>query len=350
MSKTKSSDKSKNILPKIFRLVFFLGLGFFFIWLFLRNLSAEEKHEIIQHLKGANYYWILLSIVFGFTSNLSRSSRWKILLEPMGYKPRYHNVFMSVFIAYFANLAVPRLGEVSRCLPLARYENIPFEKSFGTVVTERAFDLIVFIIIFVINIILQFDKLWGYLQHKVFVPLVEKLESMGTGTNIIVFAVLLVVGVGGIIFIMKNRNSKLIAIVRNTMKGFADGLKSILYIKKPFLFIFHTINIWFMYFLMTLIVFRCLPATADLGPDAALSVLMLGSIGIMLVQGGIGIYPLIVAEALTLYGIVSTTGYAMGWLLWSGQTAMVIFAGLVSLILLPLVNKHYDRKTEDITE
>jgi uncharacterized protein (TIRG00374 family) len=350
MSKIKSSDRSKKILPQILRLVFFLALGFFFIWLFLRNLSPEEKKEIIEHLKGANYFWILFSILFGFISNMSRSSRWKLMLKTMGYNPKYKNVFMSVFIAYFANLAIPRLGEVSRCLPLAKYEKIPFEKSFGTVVTERALDLVVFLVIFALNVILQFEKLWGYMQNKVFGPMEEMLSTLGTGINILILSVVILVGIGCIIFIMKNKNSKLIAKIREMIKGFADGLKSIIYIKKPVLFILHSLNIWFMYFLMTLIVFRCLPATAHLGPDAALSVLMLGSIGIMLVQGGIGLYPLIVAEALTLYGITSTTGYAMGWLLWSGQTAMVIIAGLVSLILLPLLNKKKNGETADITQ
>ena len=344
MNKTKSSDKPRNLIRQILRIGFFLALGFFFIWLFLRNLSVDEKQEIILHLKSANYNWILLSIVFGFISNLSRSARWKILLEPMGYKPRYHNVFMSVFIAYFANLAVPRLGEVSRCLPLARYEKIPFEKSFGTVVAERALDMIVFLIMFAVNVMLQFDRLWGYLQENVFLPAQNKITDMSTATNIIILAVIVIVGIAVLIIIMKNQNSPFIEKIRNTIKGFVDGLKSIAYIKRPVLFIFHTLNIWFMYLMMTYVVFRCLPATASLGLDGAFSVLMLGSIGIMLVQGGIGLYPLIVAETLTLYGIVKTTGYAMGWLLWSGQTAMIIIAGVISLIVLPLVNKEKDEK------
>lgn len=350
MNETKSSDRSKKILPQVLRVVFFLALGFFFIWLFLRNLTPDEKHEIIAHLKEAKYGWILLSILFGFISNMSRSSRWKILMKTMGYNPRYHNVFMSVFIAYFANLAVPRLGEVSRCLPLAKYDKVPFEKSFGTVVTERAVDFIAFLIIFVVNVILQFDTLWSYLQEKVFIPMGEKFSSMSTGLNILIVCIIFGVLAGGLIFIMKNKKSGFIAKVREKVKGFADGLKSILYIKKPFAFIFHTLFIWFMYFMMTYVVFQALPDTVHLGADAVLSTLMLASIGMMVVQGGIGIYPLIVAEALTLYGIVSTTGYAMGWLLWSGQTASVIIAGLLSLIILPLVNKNNDGKTGDIAQ
>ncbi|PID94496.1 MAG: TIGR00374 family protein [Bacteroidetes bacterium] len=340
-----AKSSKKRILQGL-RLIFFLGLGFFFIWLFLRNLTPEEKQQVVTHLKEANYFWIILSILFGFISNLSRSSRWKILLRTMGHNPRYGNVILSVFIAYFANLAIPRLGEVSRCLPLAKYEKIPFEKSFGTVVTERAFDLLVFFIIFVINVIIQFNKLWGYLQEKVFIPLTEKFTQLGTGMNILILLLVIAAGAGGLLFIMRNKNSAFIAKIRAMVTGFADGLKSIIYIKKPILFILHTLNIWFMYFLMTQIVFRSLPETAHLGPGAGMSVLMLGAIGIMLVQGGIGLYQTIVAEALTLYGIVSTTGYAMGWLLWSGQTVMIIIAGVISLILLPLLNKDHDAKTE----
>ena len=342
MAIIKLSDKSRQNLIQILRLLFFLGLGFTFIWLFLRNLSVEEKQDIISNLKNANYYWILLSMIFGFISNMSRSARWKILMEPMGYNPRFHNVFMSVFIAYFANLALPRLGEVSRCLPLAKYEKIPFEKSFGTVVTERAFDMVIFIILFVINVFLQFSRLWGYLEEKVLDPLQEKFMSLSSLTNILILVVVLLLGTVALFLVFRNKNSKLLAKVKKTISGFADGLKSILYMKKPWVFIFHTLNIWFMYLLMTLVVFRCLPATASLGIDAAFSVLMLGSIGIILIQGGIGIYPAIVAETLTLYGVFKTTGYAMGWLLWSGQTIMVIIAGLISLVLLPIVNRKND--------
>lgn len=346
----KLSDKLRKNIIQIFKLLFFLGLGFFFIWLFLRNLSVEEKQDIITHLKNANYNWILLSMIFGFISNMSRSARWKILMEPMGYKPRFYNVFMSVFIAYFANLALPRLGEVSRCLPMAKYEKIPFEKSFGTVVTERAFDMIVFIILFVINVFLQFSRLWGYLEEKVLNPLQEKFMSLSSLTNILILVALLLLVAAALFFIFRNKNSKFLEKVKKTISGFADGLKSILYIKRPWTFIFHTLNIWFMYLLMTFVVFRCLPATASLGWDAAFSVLMLGSIGIIVVQGGIGIYPAIVAETLTLYGVFKTTGYAMGWLLWTGQTTMVILAGLISLVLLPIVNRKNDGKVKGFKE
>lgn len=350
MAIIKLSDKTRKNILQILRLLFFLGLGFFFIWLFLRNLSVEEKQDIIGNLKNANYNWILLSIVFGFISNMSRSARWKILMETMGYKPRFYNVFMSVFIAYFANLALPRLGEVSRCLPLAKYEKIPFEKSFGTVVTERAFDMIVFIILFVINVFLQFSRLWGYLEEKVLVPLQEKFTALSSLTNILILITIVLLGVAVLFLIFRNKNSKFLVKVKKTISGFADGLKSILYIKRPWAFILHTLNIWFMYLLMTVVVFRCLPATASLGVDAAFSVLMLGSIGIMVVQGGIGIYPAIVAETLTLYGVFKTTGYAMGWLLWTGQTSMIIIAGLISLVLLPIVNRKNHGKINGVQE
>ncbi|MCK9167749.1 MAG: lysylphosphatidylglycerol synthase transmembrane domain-containing protein [Bacteroidales bacterium] len=341
---TESSNNQTTKKQQVLRLLFFLALGFFFIWLFLRTLTSEEKHEIGLHLRNANYSWILLSVVFGLISNVSRAARWRLLLQPMGFNPRYSNMFLSVLIAYFANLALPRLGEVSRCLPLTRYEKIPFEKSFGTVVAERAFDMIIMVLLFVINILVQFSRLWGYLQTKVLLPLQEKLVSFGSRTHLIFFGVFLLAVLALLIFIMKNKNIRFISKIRKTISGFTDGLKSILYIKKPFAFILHTLNIWFMYLLMTLVVFQCLPETAQLGISGAFSVLMFGSIGIILVQGGIGIYPAIVAESLTLYGILRTTGYAMGWLLWSGQTAMIILAGLIAMILFPLINRKKNEK------
>ena len=332
----------KQKLFTALRIMFFLGIGCFFIWIFLRNLTPSQKIDILVSLKKANYWWIILAIFLGIISHLSRTLRWKMLLEPIGYKPKTRNVFFAVFIGYIANLALPRLGEVSRCGVLTRYEKIPFTKSFGTVITERAIDMFVFVIMFFINIFVQRDILYGYIEQKVYQPLTAKFspgidfEGAITRISIITLAVILV-----LFFVFRRAIllSKPYQKITSFIKGFWQGILSVTKLKHPWLFAFHSLFIWFMYLMMSWVVFLSLPGTRDLGLDAGLTVLLFGTIGIIIVQGGIGIYPAIVAETLLVYDIPKTTGYAMGWLIWSAQTLMMIFAGSISLILLPIFNK-----------
>ncbi|MCU0371149.1 MAG: flippase-like domain-containing protein [Bacteroidales bacterium] len=337
----------KKILITVGKLAFFLGLGLFFIWLFVRNLTPEETKEIFDSFRQANYSWILLSLVIGIISHVSRSIRWKILMEPMGYNPRFKNVFFAVFIGYFANLALPRLGEVSRCGVLAKYEKIPFQKAFGTVVTERAIDLITFVLLFFLNLALQFRKVSGYISEKIVQPLSEKFSSTGNSHYLLYIAIAgLVIFLVILWFLRKNFSHTLLyRKIKEIILGFIEGIRSLTKIKRPGWFLFHSIFIWVLYYIMTYVVFSCLPETRGLPLTAGFAVFIFATIGVMIVQGGIGIYPAIVAEALVLYNIPETRGYAMGWLLWSGQTTMIVLAGIISMILLPLANKKTDVKT-----
>ncbi|NTW23345.1 MAG: flippase-like domain-containing protein [Lentimicrobium sp.] len=338
----------KKTIGNILRFSFFLGLGLFFIWLFMRNLSAEQKHEIFESLKIANYWWIVVAVFLGILSHISRAMRWKILLEPLGYTPRTSNVFMAVMIGYLANLALPRLGEVSRCGILTRYEKIPFNKSFGTVITERAFDMLSFILLFFVLVITMSGKLHFYIEEKIYAPLQSKFNFSGDPDFSIILALAAIAAaviIVTIIIYKKFRHTAIYKKFYNLLHGLLEGIRSLTRIKKPFQFIAHTIFIWFMYLLMAYVVFFSLEDTSNLGLDAGMAVLIFGSIGIMIVQGGIGIYPAIVAETLFIYSIASTTGYALGWLIWASQTVMILIAGVFSLLLLPLLNKTTHDKT-----
>jgi len=337
----------KHKILMVLRILFFLGIGGFFIWLFLHNLTPDQKSDILFSLKIANYWWIILAIILGVISHFSRTLRWKMLLEPIGYKPKTYNVFFAVFIGYLANLALPRLGEVSRCGVLTRYEKIPFSKSFGTVITERAIDMTLFALLFFINIFAQRAILYGYIEQHIYQPLEAKLspglnfEGSITRVSIVTIVILLA------LFIVFRRAillSKPYQKIASMIKGFWLGIISVTKLKNPWLFVFHSFFIWFMYLLMSWVVFLSLPGTRDLGLDAGLSVLLFGTIGIIIVQGGIGIYPAIVAGTLLVYAIPTTTGYATGWLIWSAQTIMMLIAGSVSMILLPIFNRKQHEK------
>lgn len=331
----------KKKLLNFFKVVFFLSLGLFFIWLFMHNLSSEEKKEIYSSFLSANYIWVIVSIVIGVLSHYSRAVRWKLLMRPMGYNPSIKNTFMAVMIGYFANMALPRLGEVTRCGILARYEKIPLQKSFGTVVTERAIDLICLALAFIVTFVIHLDKLSLFKDSIIFRNLREKFDQIENPSTLYYTMGGIIVLIAVILYSLRHKisDNSIYQKIKEIILGFVEGLKSLTKIKNPYLFIFHSINIWVMYLVMTWIIFMCLPETADLGIDVGLAVLVFGSVGIIIVQGGIGIYPWIVAETLVMFMIPDTKGYAIGWLSWSGQTLMVITFGLLSLVFLPILNK-----------
>lgn len=331
----------KPQLKNIVRFTFFLGIGVFFIWIFLHNLTAAQKREIMLSMGDANYWWIAAAIPLGVLSHYFRALRWKMLIEPMGYNPRKSNMFFAVFIGYFANLALPRLGEISRCTVLTRYENVPFNKSFGTVITERALDLIIFVVLFFLNIALQAERLSGYIDQEIYKPLEAKLHigyNLSGSLSIAALALVVLFILIFLVFRKKIIANKLYIKVKALVLGFVEGMKSLSKVKTPWLFGFYSLAIWVLYLLMAYIVFFSMSASSGLGLDAGLATLVFGSIGIMVVQGGIGIYPAIVAETLVLYGVATTQGYALGWLIWSSQTLTIVLVGIISLILLPLLN------------
>lgn len=293
-------------------------------------------------------------MLLGMLSHWIRALRWRILIEPLGYKPRKLNVYMAVLIAYLANLALPRLGEVSRCGILTQYEKIPFNKSFGTVITERIIDMIAFVLLFFIMIFTMSAKLSEYVTQNIYIPLQSKLNITDALESSLLWSLIGITIVAIVVFLFlrkRLRNTKAYLKVNNMLTGFMAGIQSLLKIRQPILFFVYTIAIWVLYLLMAYVVFFSLKETSNLSMEAGLAILVFGSVGIMIVQGGIGIYPAIVAETLLLFSISSTTGYAMGWLIWSSQTIMILIAGVFSLLLLNTFNRKGNGKLQpDTTE
>jgi len=325
----------KDIIKKSVQVFFALALGAFIIWLSVRKLTPEDRTEIRDAFTQANYYFIALSLLVGFISNISRSIRWKMLLKPMGYQPRFINVMMSVLVAYFANFALPRLGEVVRCGLLRTYEKVPIEKSLGTVVTERMMDLVVFAALFIINFLIQYQRIHSYVEEKIF----SQVKFDFSWTLYIIVGVLVIIVLGLFLFRKQISQFKLYRKIAHLIDGFWDGIKSIVKIDKPLSFIFHSLFIWFCYWLMAYLVFQSLPITQHLGDLASITALCIGTVGMIVVQGGLGIYPLLVAGALVVYQISYPLGYAMGWLMWGSQTLGIILGGAISLIVIPMLNR-----------
>ena len=126
----------KKNLTKFLKLIFPLLIGILFIYLTVKDTSAEDRETIIESVKNADYRFVILSLIMGVISHLSRAYRWNFMLHPMGYRPKLINNILAIFITYIANLGVPRSGEFFRATVMKTYEDIPFEKSFGTIISE----------------------------------------------------------------------------------------------------------------------------------------------------------------------------------------------------------------------
>ena len=311
--------KTKKSLKIIFPLLFGGGL----IWYLFTIIPPKT---LLEYFKNANYWWISLGLFFGILSHLSRAYRWKFMLEPMGYTPRFINSALAVLIGYFVNLAIPRAGEVSRASVMANYENIPFEKGFGTIVAERIADLIMMFLIIGVTLLIQFDFILQLVK--------EKLDPVKI---IIGLAVCLI---GGFFFYKYVRKStKGVGLkIKNFIKSLVEGVTSIFRMKNKWPFIFHTVFIWAMYVLMF---WATIPAIDGLQvPFGGILVgFIAGGFSIAATNGGIGLYPLAVAGAFTLFGVPEEPSTAFGSVMWAAQTAMVILFGGLSFLLLPICNK-----------
>ncbi len=314
--------KTKKILFAILPVL----LGAFLIWFYLNKFTDAQIDKIIYDLKNANYYWIILSLFFGILSHLSRAYRWHFMLEPMGYKPKFPNSIMAVLIAYLLNLAIPRSGEIGRAATMVKYEDIPFEKGFGTIIAERISDLIMLLIILGIVVFLQTDLILNYFS-----------DSNPT-QKIIGLSLILIILFIGYKFLGKS-NSKIALKIRRFIKGLLEGINSVFKMKKKWAFIFHTFFIWTMYILMFWVVTFAIPETSSLSFEAVLVGFVAGAIAMSITNGGFGVYPIFVFQALALYGISKESGTSFGLLMWTAQTIMVLVFGGLSFFLLPIYNK-----------
>lgn len=314
-----------------------LGLGVFLIWMVYKDLTPKDITDITSAFKQTNYIYIIISACVGILSHASRAWRWRYPLKELGYTPHFLNSFYTVMIGYFANMGIPRSGEIMRCGLMAKYEDIPFNKLVGTVIAERVADLIILMSFILITVFLQFEKLSNYLIEN---GIMEKFSL----SKLIIFGVVALVGGVIGILVLKRSNHPFMLKISGFLQGILEGLKTIVTMKDKWLFIAHTLFIWFMYFVMFYITFFSLPSIENVPLSGIFTAFVIGGISITVTNGGIGAYPLGIASVLLLYGVAESTGYAFGWAVWTGQTIMLVLAGLASAILLPRFNKSRNKK------
>lgn len=330
----------KNFKKFIQVLVLF-GIGILFIWLTVK-LVGPEKDKIFQYFEEANYFWIVVSMAIAFLSHFFRAYRWNHLLNPLGCRVNLFNATCHVIIGYFANYLIPRMGEVSRCTLAAKYDKVPFEVGFGTVITERIVDFILFILIFLVTLAVQFNELISLANKYVFDPLSEKLRGItGNPVKLIVLVTVVILFVGCIVFLRKKLSSMLKGKFGNVVKGLGEGIGSIRKMEKPFQFIVLSLLIWASYFYALYVCFFSLTGTSHLGQKEALTLLLFGTLGVIFSPGGLGAYPAILAWIMiNTYNVEPAAAIALPWLSWTSQFLLLVVLGLASLVLLPIYNRN----------
>lgn len=321
----------KKKLLTIAQYVFFFGLAALLIGWQYGKLTEEDKAQITVAFEQVNQrLWLAIPVVIvGLLSHYYRALRWKLLLEPLHLKPRTITITLAVIIGYLVNLLLPRMGEVARCSILAKYEDEPVDLIVGTIVAERSFDMVCLIAITIITYLLQMDVANAYITSQG-----SQLNISGNAILGILFLLLIITAL--LIFIYKrSKQTKIGALI----KGLGQGVISIFRMKRWGTFLIYTVLIWGCYLFLIVIGFKALEATEHLGWLEALSVLVFGSIGMIVTPGGIGAYPLAVQGVLaTVYDINKNFALAYGWVSWLAQTLTVLVLGLLSLIILPLYN------------
>lgn len=324
-------------MGKFLKIGFFFLLGIALIWWSLHQIPAEEWTKFTLALKQSKLWIVFPVFIILALSHFLRALRWRLIMEPLGYRPSIANTYLAVLIGYLANLAIPRLGEVLKCTLLAKYEHVPAEKIVGTIVAERAFDVISLGIVFLLALGLQFNVIeagWNQLKSQTSASVMDSNEGN--------WKMYLLVGIGIILialfFILRKRIPTIVGSIKKIISGIWEGVMSATKLKQHNLFFLYSFGIWFLYLLATYV---GLYATAGTESSfaTAISCLAYASIGMILTPGGIGAYAYFMAKVLELNGVDYTLGLANGTLQWFSQFLIVIVLGGISLIILPIINK-----------
>lgn len=335
----------RPLVKNTIKFLLFLGVSALLFWLVYRDQNWGDLLKVLK--EDVNYTWIWVACVMGIASHVSRALRWQLLTKSMGYRIRFWNSFMGVMIGYFANLAIPRMGEFTRCGVVNKYEKVPFSKLLGTVVTERVIDMIILLSLTVVVVITQFKQIGIFFDNN---PEIKgKLDSLfHSAWLLFIFLGVAVMAVLSWKFYLKNRIQ---GRIRSFIHGLKEGLLTIKDVEHKWLFIAHSLFIWLMYFLMFYVCFFCFEFTSHLGILVGLTIFVLSSYGMVApVQGGIGAWHFMVIAALMIYlphtPNIESMSKAFALLTHSSMTLLYIVVGGICVVVLPFYNHKRQGKSE----
>jgi glycosyltransferase 2 family protein len=298
------------------------------IWLSLRSLNVgagENKSDFIwKTWQKSDKFYLLMMAFFVLVSHVIRAERWKVILVPTGNRINLRDSFLSVMVGYLINLVIPRGGEVSRCYNLYKLDKTPAEVSFGTVVVERIIDVLCLLLIIVISFVVEWSRLQTFISTLNF----SSAGSFISPWILVVGVLVIAAAVGGVYFLSKNEKLKKLII------GFKEGLLAVFRMERKPLFVFYTVAIWLLYFLMSYCVIKAFPETSGLGFSAVLTLFAIGALAMAApLPGGAGSYHTLVPMGLVmLYSLPMAEAIAFVFIFHAWQTIIVIVVGLISLI------------------
>lgn len=326
----------KKKLANILKFLIFLSAGLFLFYLIYKDVDIEKLEQALVEL---NYNWLILALIAGTLSHVIRAIRWKMLVKPFGYNPSFANSFFSVMITYFANLAVPRIGEITRPTIIKKYENIPFSTSFGTIVLERVIDILILLTLTLILVLTQSHIFVSFIQQNPDVA--AKFNELKASNLPYIVAGMVVIGIILVlVFWKKIKQLTLYKKVEHLIEQFLDGIKSVLKIKQKGLFILYSLLIWVLYFCMTYLPVFAFSSTEHISILGGLAIFTIGSYGMVApVQGGIGAWHFLVAGTLIVLGIDDQDARNFALIVHTAQTLMIVVLGIITTALLPVVNQ-----------
>ena len=308
-------------------------LGILILYMIYDDLDISQ---LWISFKGIDLFWFALSTFFGVMSHVIRGWRWKLTLAPLGMRPTTSVSIYSIFVAYAANLVVPRIGEVSRCVILEQHDKIPFAQSLGTLVSERLIDTLMVILITIAAVLLQWNVFCTFIGESGFSTSGGGIFTSMGGWAIILLSIAAITVL--LLFLM--RKMAFWKKIRSFITRFTEGLLSLRKMDNGWLFVVETIGIWFCYFMQFYLCFFYFPFSSNLSVFAGLLLFVAGSIAVVVpTPNGAGPWHFAVISIMILYGISSTDASIFALIVHSTQTLLVAILGIYGLLMLQL-KKH----------
>ena len=324
----------KKIFKKVLQVIFPLLLGvFILVWVY-RDFNFQRVGEVMLH--GMDYGWIVLSLVFGVFANLFRGWRWKLALEPLGEYPKTSNCVYAIFISYASNLVIPRVGEVTRCGVLSKYDGVSFPKSLGTVVSERMIDTLCVGLITSMVLLSQMPVFATFFAETG-TDVGRYAEVLTSGHFYLIVLCVVAIGLLGFFLI---RNIALFAKLKGILQNVWQGIVALKDIKHIPLYIIYTLGIWVCYFFEFYLAFFAFDFSAHLGISAGLVMFVVGTLAVIVpTPNGAGPWHFAVMTMLMLYGVGKEDAGIFALLVHGIQTFLLILLGIYGLLALPFTNK-----------
>lgn len=318
-----------KIIKKILNIVLPIMLGAGILWWMYRDFDFNRIAHTLRG--GMNWWWMIFSLVFGVTAQLFRGLRWKQTLAPIGEHPHTSNCVHAIFLSYAASLVIPRIGEVTRCGVLNRYDGTSFPKAIGTVVTERIIDSLLILFIAAAVMLSQIGVFAKFFR-KTGTNLDDILRGF-TATGYIVTAICLLVTIVFLYFLLRRFSIK--GRLNEIFKEVKEGVLSLHKVENKWLFAAYTLGIWMSYFLHFYITFFCFPFTEQLGLGVALVSFIVGSIAVIVpTPNGLGPWHFAVKTIFLLYGVEAANAETFVLIVHTIQTALIPILGILSMIVL----------------